>query len=665
MTPERWHEVEEVLQAALARPEPERASLLDAACAGDRELRDEATSLISAFEAAGDFIEQPAIEIDARVLTADDTCNNIGRDVGAYRVVSRLGAGGMGEVYRAQDTRLDRLVALKILPAYFVSDDLRLSRFQREARATSALNHPNILTIHEVGESEDVRFIATEFIDGLTIRELITRQELSLDDVLDIAEQVLSGLSAAHAAGIVHRDIKPENIMRRADGLVKILDFGIAKLSEQAATGFVGLNQTVSSAQTEFGMVMGTVGYMSPEQTRGLPVDERTDVWSLGVVLYEMLARRLPFSAATRADTMVLILEREPPPLGEVAQGFYPGCEHLQRIIERALRKDTGERYQSAAELLSDLKNFRREPLKLSRGSVSGATGTRSRSRNLFYLCGVTLLIVALAGMFLYRRLSWRSPASTAVNQLVTAATGKLYAEMSETEQLDFINEQEQRVSNMMGDRPAQLNAEALRSIKHHVDDYVGRSSSTSTRSGEESLSVIYTRAPPFVPLIVRSFAARRVPVVVGIYLPMVESEYKVCFENSIGARGLFQFLPQTAATYGVPRRDMCDAEKMTPAAAHYIADRMAELGEDSESVTLVVLSYNRGAESVRNILRELRSMDNYERNFWTLMANREKLGTFSEREMDYIPKFFAAAIIGENPKTFGLPTPPLSTLGG
>ena len=225
----------------------------------------------------------------------------------------------MAEVYLAEDTRLNRLVALKLLPPYFASDSARLRRFQSEARAASALNHPNILTIHEVGEDDGragapVYFIATEFIDGQTIRELIKNDALSLEEILDSVEQVASALSVAHTAGIVHRDIKPENIMRRPDGLVKILDFGIAKLIEPETPDHV--NETTGfRTHTDAGLVMGTVNYMSPEQARGLPVDERTDVWSLGVVLYEMLSGRLPFSGATRMDTLVAVLDREFAPL--------------------------------------------------------------------------------------------------------------------------------------------------------------------------------------------------------------------------------------------------------------------------------------------------------------------------------------------------------------
>ena len=236
---------------------------------------------------------------------------------------------------------------------------------------------------------------------------------------------------------------------------------------------------------------------------------------------------------------------------------------------------------------------------------------------------------------------------------------------MNAVEQLGFVDEQEQRISAMMGDRPMKLNDEAIKAIKSNLDRYAARTDSTSAKPGGESLRVIYGRAAPIIPLIAPSFSERKIPLVVGIYLPMIESEYKPCFENSAGSKGLFQFMPQTAEQYGVARGDMCDVEKMAPAAAHYLADRMAELGDDSQSMTLVLLSYNRGADSVREALRSLRETDShYERNFWTLFANRDKLDdTFRNESAYYIPSFFAVAIIGENPQTFDLPTPPLSTI--
>jgi serine/threonine protein kinase len=660
MTPERWQKVEEVLQRALDRPPPDRTSFLDEACAGDEDLRAEATSLISAYHEAGDFIEQPALAHDARLLIGNDAAQQIGREIGPYTIVERLGAGGMGEVYLAQDARLGRLVALKILPAYFASDDARLRRFQREAQAASALNHPNILTIHEVGEADETRFIATEFIDGETVRELIARHELSLEEILDITEQVGSALSAAHAAGIVHRDIKPENIMRRRDGLVKILDFGIAKLVEPPSTEGATELPAIKS-QTEVGVVMGTAGYMSPEQARGLGVDERTDIWSLGVVLYEMLAGCLPFHGATRMDTMVRILEREPAPLADIVHRLYPALGQLQSIVDKTLRKDRSERYQTTAELLDDLKSVK-EQLRIS-PSLNSADASlparRASSRQYLAILAAILLMAAIAAAILYRRSTARS-GNTAPG---IATVSKLYAQMSEAEQLKFVADQEQRISLMMGDRPGKLNEEAVRTIKGYVDRFVARDRQANGQ-GEGSLNVVYGRAKPYVPLITHSFAARKVPVIIGIYLPVIESGYRSCYENEVGAKGLFQFLPQTARHYGVAPEDMCDAEKMTPAAAHYIADRMAELGEDSESVTLVLLSYNRGPESVRDMLRQLRGTDNYERNFWMLFAHRNELDdTFRNDNAAYVPNFFAAAIIGENPQAFGLAVPPLSTL--
>ena len=270
-----------------------------------------------------------------------------------YRIVSKLGAGGMGEVYLAQDTKLDRKVAIKFLNEEVNRDPDKLKRFIQEAKAASALNHPNILTVYEIGEVDDQNYIATELIDGHTLRERLSQKDpLPLNKILNVGLQVAEALSAAHAAGIIHRDIKPENIMIRRDGYTKVLDFGLAKLAEpktidpDAATRF--------QVNTNPGMVMGTVFYMSPEQARGNAIDARTDIWSLGSVLYEMIAGRVPFSGETVNHTMVAILEKEPTTLENVPA-------ELQRIVRKALTKDVDMRYQSARDLLIDLKNLRRE----------------------------------------------------------------------------------------------------------------------------------------------------------------------------------------------------------------------------------------------------------------------------------------------------------------
>ena len=280
-----------------------------------------------------------------------------GTSISYYRIISRLGKGGMGEVYLAEDTRLGRKVALKILPAHFTSEADRLRRFEQEARAVSALNHPNIITIFEVGRASETNFIVTEFIEGLTLRQRMMSGRLSLRDALKIAIQVASALSAAHAVGIVHRDIKPENIMLRPDGYVKVLDFGLAKLTEPLPNSS-HLNEETDTQilSTDPSIVMGTPHYMSPEQARGLTIDARADIFSLGVVLYEMVAGRTPYEGATPSDIIASILYKEPPLLARYSREV---PDELERIVTKALRKDREERYQTAKDIGIDLKNLR------------------------------------------------------------------------------------------------------------------------------------------------------------------------------------------------------------------------------------------------------------------------------------------------------------------
>ena len=275
-----------------------------------------------------------------------------------YRIISKLGAGGMGEVYLAEDTRLRRNVALKVLSDEYTKSEERLHRFQREAYAASKLNHPNILTIFEAGVDQGTPFIATEFIEGETVRVRLARARMDIREALDIAIQAGSALSAAHQAGIIHRDIKPENIMLRDDGYVKVLDFGLAKLTERHQPTINTQASTIVTSDTDPGVVMGTVNYLSPEQARGLDLDARTDVFSLGIVLFEMVAGRAPFDGLSSSDLIAAILTREPPPLAR----FEPSAPNeLQRIVAKSLRKDREERYQTIKDLLIDLKNLREE----------------------------------------------------------------------------------------------------------------------------------------------------------------------------------------------------------------------------------------------------------------------------------------------------------------
>ena len=279
--------------------------------------------------------------------------------IGSYEIKRRLGTGGMGEVYFARDTRLGRYVALKLLLPELTANADRLRRFKQEARTTSALNHPNIVTIFEIGEADSLHYLVTEFIDGLTLRHFLTDGTISVEQILDIAIQSASALAAAQALGIVHRDIKPENIMRRADGYVKVLDFGLAKLMPTAESMPSDENlSTAIDVRTDPGSIVGTVAYMSPEQLRGTHVDGRSDIWSLGVVIYEMVARRPPFAGVSKSDIIAAILREEPPLL----TNYSPEVPaELQQIVSRMLRKEPAERYQSPQDLIDDLRELKHE----------------------------------------------------------------------------------------------------------------------------------------------------------------------------------------------------------------------------------------------------------------------------------------------------------------
>jgi eukaryotic-like serine/threonine-protein kinase len=362
MTPERWQKVKGIFQSALERAPGERSAFLSIACGKDEALRHEVESLLTSHEKDGSFIDSPAYEAGAELLVDENSELRVGQTIGHYEILSTLGKGGMGEVYLAHDTKLGRKVALKFLPDLFTKDKERLRRFELEARAASALNHPNIITIYEIGEADGHRFMATEFVDGETLRQPMAAGLLTTSEALNIAEQIASALAEAHAAGIIHRDIKPENIVLRRDGIVKVLDFGLAKLTEPPAVAGGSLAadkaeaETRAMIQTSAGVVMGTVTYMSPEQARGLLVDARTDVWSLGVVLYEMVAGHLPFAGETTSDVISLILQKEPLALTTVSTGI---PERLDEIVTKTLSKDREARYQTIKDLALDLKRLK------------------------------------------------------------------------------------------------------------------------------------------------------------------------------------------------------------------------------------------------------------------------------------------------------------------
>jgi len=349
---DRYRRIDEIFQAALELEPRERTSYISEACSGDAALLKEVECLLASDGQQWELIGTPAFEMVAPLLAKDQPALEAGDSIGHYQVVSLLGVGGMGQVYLAEDAKLRRKVALKLLPASYTRDESRLRRFQQEARAASALNHPNILTIHELGEVNGEQFIATEFVEGETLRERLQRAPLNLAETLDVAVQIAGALAAAHKAGIVHRDIKPENIMLRHDGYVKVLDFGLAKLTEQQEPA----TQTAATENVDIssGLVMGTVKYMSPEQAGGRQVDPRSDIFSFGVVLYEMIAGRPPFEGKNSNELISTILKKEPSPLSDVP-------EETQRLISRALRKRKEDRYQTIEELLADLKSLKED----------------------------------------------------------------------------------------------------------------------------------------------------------------------------------------------------------------------------------------------------------------------------------------------------------------
>jgi predicted ATPase/predicted Ser/Thr protein kinase len=354
MRAERWRQIDQLLKTALEKEPSERADFLGRVCGGDEGLRREVEALLEADQQAGTFLGTPALQVAAEGLGQQAARSFVGQRFGFYEILSLLGKGGMGEVYLARDSRLGRNVALKLLPAELTRDPGRLRRLEREARAASALNHPNILTIYEVGENEGAYFIAAEFIEGQTLRQWMAGRRLTLHEMLEVAIQVSAALAAAHQAGIVHRDIKPENLILRPDGYVKVLDFGLAKLVDPTAPSE---RQTISNLTTEAGLVLGTVHYMSPEQALGQQVDSRTDLFSLGTVLYEMACGARPFEGQSVTAIVDAILHKIPIP----ARQMNPELPvELEGILAKALEKRWEVRYQTAAELQADLKRLQR-----------------------------------------------------------------------------------------------------------------------------------------------------------------------------------------------------------------------------------------------------------------------------------------------------------------
>src|SRR5271166_5477290 len=481
MDSDRWKQIDGLLQSALERPPDERDAFLRQACGGDEALEREVRSLLASQQAAGSFLDSPAIEVAARAIasgqnksTPDGGGSLIGLTISHYRILEKLGGGGMGVVYKAEDARLHRFVALKFLPDEIAQDPQALSRFRREAQAASALNHPNMCTVHDIGEQDGRSFIVMEFMDGATLKHRILGRPLEIETLLDLAIEITDALDVAHSAGIIHRDIKPANIFVTRRGHAKVLDFGLAKISLKPEG--LGMNASTMESITAAGAVLGTVAYMSPEQVRGRDLDARSDLFSFGAVLYEMATGKVPFRGESLGDTFDSILNSAP----VTPVRLNPDLPaELESIIAKCLEKDRNLRYQHASEIRTDLRRLKRDTDSgrvITSTKPVATTGVEKRWKVIIPGAAV-VLVLFVAGYFYLHRTPKLTDKDTIVLADFTNTTGDpvfdetlrrgLAVQLEQSPFLSLVSDQRiQQTLRLMGHPPdTRLTPEVAREI--------------------------------------------------------------------------------------------------------------------------------------------------------------------------------------------------------
>ena len=692
-----WKQIRNIFEQVLQNPAQTRRRYARELCGSDPSLLQEIESLLASYESSESFLETPAV---VQVVEGDPRSNQLvaGQQIAHYEITKLIGEGGMGEVYLARDKRLHRNVAIKLLRGDLLPHVRGRERLLREARAVALLEHPNICHIYEISESDGVSFIVMQYVVGTTLDEILAAATLDASTALDLAAQIADGLAEAHSQGIIHRDIKPANIIVSNKGQAKILDFGLAKAIE-GGNGPDGISRLESWG----GGVMGTIPYMSPEQISGRTVDARTDVFSFGSLLFELISGTSAFGRQSNADTVYAILNDEP--------DWSLISPVLRPFLARCLAKDRDQRYATGGEVVEALSEVQRVVRMTSPTLSRPAQTTRTRSatdeseletvRYSMYatqalgfantppsadsdrvidheadhqvsksthrfsgfrksvIAGISAVALS-AGIFGYYFLSASDPIGSGSP---ADPPRRLYWELSYANKRNFIRSRVLQIQTLIADDQRGISDESLDGISKEVDWYVKRRDSLSQEPFKEGLRSVYGRASQYAPVVATEFEKEGVPTAIGIYQAIVEAEYRDCLVNVTGPTGIFQLTKETAERFGLAAKDRCRVDLSAKAAAAYESKLRRDLGNEASSWTLTVLSFNQGGDATRLQLEKLVELGLTERNYWAITENQAHFTNFAQSSDSYLRRFFAAAIIGENPEMFGLVTPPLSTI--